>query len=44
MNNSIKNLQKLLHIVRKFQDTQMRAYLRGQILYEIYSVRKQIQK
>jgi hypothetical protein len=44
MNNSIKNLQKLLHVVRKFQDKQMRTYLRGQILYEIYSVRKQIQK
>ena len=44
MNNSIKNLQKLLHVVRKFQDKHIRTYLRGQILYEIYSVRKQIQK
>jgi len=42
MNNSIKNLQKLLHVVRQFQEKHIRDYLRGEILYEIYSIRKQI--
>jgi hypothetical protein len=44
MNNSIKNLQKLLHVVRSYKPDTLRIMLRKRILDEIRSVRKQIQK
>ena len=42
MNNNIKNLQKLLHIVRSYQDNTIRVILRKGILNEICSIRKQV--
>jgi hypothetical protein len=42
MNNNIKNLQKLLHIVRSYKPDTLRVWLRGRVLDEIRSIRKQV--
>ena len=42
MNNNIKNLQKLLHIVRSYKPDTLRVWLRRRVLDEIRSIRKQV--